>query len=100
MGESVRKWKKIRKESRFKKRRNEEIFLQQIRGVLWGGRLIDIRERGRKKGEDSLIVRRVEREVFNGRGRKHGKDQWEKSGNTKTSGDFLTRRKCFQVCLL
>ena len=28
------------------------------------------------------------------------KDQWEKSENTKTSGDFLTERKCFQVCLL
>ena len=31
---------------------------------------------------------RAEREVVKGRGRKHRKDQWEESENTKTSGVF------------
>ena len=56
MGEFVIKGKKIIKESRFKKGREEGIFLQQI----WG----------------FLGIVRAEREGFKGRGRKHGKDQW------------------------
>ena len=35
---------------------------------------------------------RAEREVFKGRGRKHGKDQWEKSKNTKPVEIFSPER--------
>ena len=56
-GNRLEKGKKIRKESRFKKGRNEEIFLQQIWEVSLG-RLIYIRERGRKTvQEDFWMVR-------------------------------------------
>ena len=64
-----------------------------------GGRRIDI-ERERKKKRRILRILRGRERSLEGKRKEVRKRRVEKSEDTKTSGDFLTGRKCFQVCLL
>ena len=68
-------------------------------GGSLGGRRIDI-ERERKKKRRILRILRGRERSLEGKRKEVRKRRVEKSEDTKTSGDFLTGRKCFQVCLL
>ena len=48
-----------------------------------GGRRIDIERRDQQIGEDFFFIVKGKERVFKGRGRKHGKDQWENLGIQK-----------------
>ena len=61
-------------------------------------RLVYIRERGRKMRIPWDCEGRER--GCQGKRKVAGKKRVGKSKNTKTSGDFLTKRKCFHVCLL
>ena len=64
-----------------------------------GGRWIDIEREKKKKKRILRIVRGRERSL-EGKRKEVRKRRVEKFEDTKTSGDFLTGMKCFQVCLL